>query len=130
MILEITAFLALAIWCYLALGRGGFYRCAERDDASPPAPAAWPRIAVVIPARDEAAVIGRCLGSLVRQDYPGTWSVILVDDNSSDATAHAAQSAAADGAARNRLTIVPGTALPRGWTGKLWALSQGISAAG
>jgi hopene-associated glycosyltransferase HpnB len=128
MIFEITAFLALAIGCYLALGRGGFYRCAERDDGMPPPPAVWPRIAVVIPARDEAAVIGQCLGSLLRQDYQGTWSVIVVDDNSSDGTAHAAQSAAA--AARNRLTIVSGTALPRGWTGKLWAVSQGVAAAG
>jgi hopene-associated glycosyltransferase HpnB len=128
MIFEITAFLALAVGCYLALGRGGFYRCAERDDGMPPPPAVWPRIAVVIPARDEAAVIGQCLGSLLRQDYQGTWSVIVVDDNSSDGTAHAAQSAAA--AARNRLTIVSGTALPRGWTGKLWAVSQGVAAAG
>jgi hopene-associated glycosyltransferase HpnB len=129
MIFEITAVLALAIWCYLALGRGGFYRCAERDDATPPLPAARPRIAVVIPARDEAAVIGRCLGSLLRQDYQGTCSVIVVDDNSSDGTADAAQSAAATGDARHRLRIVSGTALPRGWTGKLWALSQGIAAA-
>jgi hopene-associated glycosyltransferase HpnB len=129
MIFEITAFLALAIWCYLALGRGGFYRCAERDDGVPPPPAVWPRIAVVIPARDEAAVIGRCLDSLLRQDYQGTWSVIVVDDNSSDGTAHAARSAAADRDARNRLMIVSGTALPGGWTGKLWALSQGIAAA-
>jgi hopene-associated glycosyltransferase HpnB len=129
MIFEITAFLALSIWCYLALGRGGFYRCAERDDGTPPPPAVWPRIAVVIPARDEAAVIGRCLGSLLRQDYQGTWSVIVVDDNSSDATAHVARSTTADRDAGNRLTVVSGTALPRGWTGKLWALSQGIAAA-
>lgn len=129
MILEITAFLALAIWCYLALGRGGFYRCAERDDGTPPLPAVWPLIAVIIPARDEAGVIGRCLGSLLHQDYQGVWSVIVVDDNSSDGTANVARGAAADGDARNRLTIVPGAALPRGWTGKLWALSQGIAAA-
>jgi hopene-associated glycosyltransferase HpnB len=129
MILEITAFLALAIWCYLALGRGGFYRCAERDGGVPPSPAVWPRIAVVIPARDEAGVIGRCLGSLLSQDYQGVWSVVLVDDNSSDGTANVARSAAADRDARNRLTIVPGATLPRGWTGKLWALSQGIAAA-
>jgi hopene-associated glycosyltransferase HpnB len=128
MILEITAFLALAIWCYLALGRGGFYRCAERDGGTPPRPEVWPRIAVVIPARDEAGVIGRCLGSLLHQDYPGAWSVIVVDDNSSDGTANVARSAAADRDAQNRLTIVPGAELPRGWTGKLWALSQGIAA--
>src|SRR5215472_5761896 len=128
MIFEITAFLALSIWCYLALGRGGFYRCAERDDGTPPPPAVWPPIAVVIPARDEAAVIGRCLGSLLSQDYQGTWSIIVVDDNSSDGTAHVARGAAADRDAGNRLTIVSGSALPRGWTGKLWALSQGIAA--
>jgi hopene-associated glycosyltransferase HpnB len=129
MILEFTAFLALAIWCYLALGRGGFWRCAERDDGTPPPPAIWPRIAVVIPARDEAGVIARCLGSLLTQDYQGTWSVIVVDDNSGDGTAAVASDAAADRDAQNRLRIVPGAALPRGWTGKLWALSQGIAAA-
>jgi hopene-associated glycosyltransferase HpnB len=129
MIFGIMAFLALAVWCYLAVGRGGFWRCAERDDGAPPSPGVWPRIAVVIPARDEADVIGRCLGSLLRQDYPGAWSVIVVDDNSSDGTADMARSAAADRDARNRLTIVPGAALPHGWTGKLWALGQGIAAA-
>jgi hopene-associated glycosyltransferase HpnB len=128
MIFEITAFLALAIWCYLALGRGGFWRCVERDDATPPEPAAWPRVAVVIPARDEADVIGECLGSLLTQDYPGAWSVIVVDDNSGDGTADVARRTASD-CDPNRLTIVPGAALPRGWTGKLWALSQGTAAA-
>jgi hopene-associated glycosyltransferase HpnB len=129
MIFEITAFLALAIWCYLALGRGGFWRCAERDDGAPPPPAVWPRIAVVVPARDEADVIGECLGSLLSQDYPGAWPVIVVDDNSSDGTANVARRAASDRDMPNRLTIVPGAALPGGWTGKLWALSQGIAAA-
>ncbi len=129
MIFEITAFLALAIWCYVALGRGGFWRCAERDDGIPPPPAVWPGVAVIIPARDEADVIGQCIGSLLGQDYPGSWSVIMVDDNSGDGTANVAQRAASDCDAQNRLTIVPGTALPRGWTGKVWALSQGIAAA-
>jgi len=129
MIFEITAFLALAIWCYVALGRGGFWRCAERDGGAPPPPAVWPGVAVIIPARDEADVIGQCLGSLLRQDYPGSWSVIVVDDNSGDGTTDVAQRAASDCDAQNRVTIVPGTALPRGWTGKVWALSQGIAAA-
>jgi hopene-associated glycosyltransferase HpnB len=129
MIFEITAFLALAMWCYVALGRGGFWRCAERDDGTPPPPAVWPGVAVIIPARDEADVIGQCLVSLLGQDYPGSWSVIMVDDNSGDGTANVAQRAASDCDARNRLTIVPGAALPHGWTGKLWALSQGIAAA-
>ena len=129
MVLEITAFLALAIWSYLALGRGGFWRCAERDDGHPRPPAAWPRVAVVIPARDEAGGIDRCLISLFSQDYPGPWSVILVDDNSGDGTANIAQRVAADCNAQNRITIVCGKPLPCGWTGKLWALSQGIAVA-
>jgi hopene-associated glycosyltransferase HpnB len=129
MVFDITAFLALAIWLYLAVGRGGFWRCTECDDGAPPPPGVWPRIAVVIPARDEADVIDRCLGSLLSQDYPGPWSVILVDDNSGDGTASIARRTASDCGSGDRLTIVSGTALPHGWTGKLWALSQGIAAA-
>ena len=129
MVFEITAFLALAIWFYLAIGRGGFWRCADRDDGHPCPPAAWPRLAVVIPARDEAEGIGRCLNSLLSQDYPGSWSVILVDDNSCDGTADVARRAAADCGAQKQVMIISGMTLPRGWTGKLWALSQGVAAA-
>lgn len=129
MIFDITALLALAIWSYLAVARGGFWRCAERDDGAPPPPRAWPRIAVVIPARDEAELIGRCLGSLFNQDYPGPWSVILVDDDSGDGTASIARRTASDCGSSDLLTIVPGAPLPQGWTGKLWALSQGMAAA-
>jgi hopene-associated glycosyltransferase HpnB len=129
MILEITAFISLAIWCYLAIGRGGFWRLTECDDGHPPLPEAWPRVAIVIPARNEAEVIGKCLGSLLRQDYPGSWSVVLVDDNSDDGTADIARRVAADCDPSAHRTIVSGTALPAGWTGKLWALSQGMAAA-
>jgi hopene-associated glycosyltransferase HpnB len=129
MILEITAFIALAIWSYLAIGRGGFWRLSERDDGDPPPPAAWPRVAIVIPARDEAPVIGNCLSSLLGQDYPGSCPVILVDDNSTDGTADIARCVAAECDPDNRLTIVTGAPLPEGWTGKLWAVSQGMAAA-
>jgi hopene-associated glycosyltransferase HpnB len=128
MVLEIMAFLALAVWSYVAVGRGFFWRCAERDGDDPRPPAIWPRLAVVIPARDEAEGVGRCLDSLLGQDYRGSWSIILVDDNSSDGTADVARRTAAN-YAPERLTIVPGAPLPRGWTGKLWALRQGIAAA-
>jgi hopene-associated glycosyltransferase HpnB len=129
MILEITAFISLAIWSYLAIGRGGFWRCSERDDGDPHLPEVWPRVAVVIPARDEAPVIGNCLSSLLRQDYPGPWSVVMVDDNSGDGTTDIARRVATECDMHKRLTIVPGTSLPQGWTGKLWALSQGMEAA-
>jgi hopene-associated glycosyltransferase HpnB len=129
MILEITAFIALAIWSYLAVFRGGFWRLTERDDGDPPSPAAWPRVAIVIPARDEAEVIGKCLTSLLGQDYPGPCAVVLVDDNSTDGTADIARRAAAECDPDGRLTIVTGAPLPEGWTGKLWAVSQGMTAA-
>jgi hopene-associated glycosyltransferase HpnB len=129
MILAITAFTSLAIWSYLALGRGGFWRLSERDDGDPPAPEAWPPVAIVIPARDEAEVIGNCLSSLLRQDYPGPCSVVVVDDNSADGTADIAARIAAECARERRLTIVSGQPLPEGWTGKLWAVSQGMAAA-
>jgi len=127
MTFEIVAFLALGVWVYLAVGRGAFWRCAERDDATPEAPAAWPRVAVVIPARDEAEGIGACVESLIGQDYPGPFKVVVVDDNSSDGTAAAARHAAARCGGADRLTVLSGAPLPRGWTGKPWALRQGIA---
>ena len=84
---------------------------------------------VVIPARNEADGVGECVGSLLRQDYRGLKSVVLVDDESTDGTADVARRAAAACGAADRLTIVPGTPLPKGWTGKLWAMRQGIAAA-
>jgi len=121
------ALLALAIWTYLLLGRGGFWRCAERDDRNAPAadPVRWPRVVAVVPARNEADVIARSVASLARQEYPGPFSVVLVDDNSDDGTLAQARELAANVA--GRLAIVQGAPLPAGWTGKLWAVSQGIA---
>ncbi|HEY8613249.1 MAG TPA: glycosyltransferase, partial [Roseomonas sp.] len=77
-----------AVWLTLLLFRGGFWLARERDDRdTPPDPANWPRVVAVVPARDEADVIARSIGSLLRQDYPGPFSVVLVDDGSSDGTA-------------------------------------------
>jgi hopene-associated glycosyltransferase HpnB len=123
------ALLALAIWLYLLLGRGGFWRCAQRDGRDEPAgePERWPGVAAVVPARNEADMIPRSVASLLRQDYPGDFSVILVDDNSEDATLAAARELRAG--ASVPLEIVQGAALPSGWTGKLWAISQGIARA-
>jgi hopene-associated glycosyltransferase HpnB len=129
MIIETTAFAALVIWSYLAIGRGGFWRCTERDHGDPHPPEAWPRVAVVVPARDEAEVIGKCLSSLLCQDYSGPCSVVLVDDNSTDGTADIARRAATECDQQDRLTVVSGAPLPEGWTGKLWAVSQGMTAA-
>ena len=124
--------ISLVIWLYLLIGRGGFWLSAERDD-KPFAPAAdpqtWPDVAVVIPARDEADGIAACIGSLLAQDYPGECNIVLVDDGSTDGTAAIAQQAAADADALERLEVVTGRPLPAGWTGKLWAVRQGVEAA-
>jgi hopene-associated glycosyltransferase HpnB len=120
--------LALAVWIYLVLARGGFWLCRERDDVRAPLPAVPSQIAVVVPARDEAENIAQSITSLLQQDYPAL-SVLLVDDGSTDGTADiAGRTAAAIGKA-DRLTIVTGSPLPPRWTGKLWAVKQGIAAA-
>ena len=131
MILEALALLSLAIWGYLLLGRGGFWLGRERDDAAAAAlasPSVWPEIVAVIPARDEAQSIGESVGSLLRQDYPGRLSLVVVDDQSSDGTAEAARAAAEAAGAAARLDVVAGGERPPGWTGKLWAMRQGLAA--
>ncbi|HZU89740.1 MAG TPA: glycosyltransferase [Stellaceae bacterium] len=117
----------VAIWTYLLFFRGGFWR-VRRDD--PPAPPAVPlrSVVAVVPARDEAAVIGRAVVSLLGQSHPGL-RIVLIDDQSSDGTADIARAAAAALGAGDRLSICRGTPVPRGWTGKLWAMQQGVAAA-
>lgn len=114
---------ALAVW--LALTLTGFWTCSQRDEAGPYVePAHWPDVVAVIPARNEADVIARSLGSVAAQDYPGALRIVLVDDNSNDGTGGIAR-----GLALPRVTILEGQPLGPGWTGKLWALHQGIAAA-
>ncbi|HEY7851484.1 MAG TPA: glycosyltransferase, partial [Caulobacteraceae bacterium] len=118
------ACVALIAWLYLLAGRGMFWRGTERDDLAAPAqPAAWPAVIAVVPARDEADVVGRAMTSLRLQDYPGAFSIVLVDDNSSDGTADAARAARGT----KPLEVIAGAPLVDGWTGKLWAQSQGVT---
>ena len=121
--------MVLAIWLYLLLGRGLFWLGRERDDGTAAGQGSWPSVMAVIPARDEAECVGDTVASLLRQDYPGEFRVILVDDQSRDGTAQVAREAAAALGAAERLTVVSGRALPGGWTGKLWAQSQGVEVA-
>ncbi|MGI8527261.1 MAG: glycosyltransferase [Pseudolabrys sp.] len=118
----------VAIWLYLLAGRGQFWRGPVRDVAHLPAwPADWPSVAVIIPARNEAAFIGSSVQSLVRQDYRGSLTIIVVDDNSNDDTAKVVLQASETNRGRP-VTAIRGSSPPVGWTGKLWALSQGIAA--
>jgi hopene-associated glycosyltransferase HpnB len=123
---DLIASMVLAIWLYLLAGRGAFWLAAERDDDAPSWDGPWPAIAAIIPARDEAETVGDTVASLLRQKYPGEFAVILVDDQSRDATARVAREAAAALGAADRLTVLAGRPLPAGWTGKLWAQHQGV----
>ena len=123
---DLIASIVLAIWLYLIAARGGFWRLAERDDAPVSPPGAWPAVTTVIPARDEAECVGQTVTSLLRQNYPGALTVIVVDDQSRDGTADVARGAATLIGAGERLTVLPGRPLPAGWTGKLWAQQQGV----
>lgn len=123
------AAVSFLIWLYCILFRGGYWRANVTGDRAAPPLSAWPRIVAVIPARNEAGSIARSLTSLLRQDYPGRFSVILVDDNSDDATAAIAARLPQQIASPVPLTVLHGEPLPEGWTGKLWALEQGIATA-
>jgi hopene-associated glycosyltransferase HpnB len=126
MILSALGALTFVIWLVLLMGRDMFWLTREQDTrAMPPEPQAWPDVVAVVPARDEADVIARSVGSLLAQDYPGSFRVILVDDQSSDGTARIARALGSD-----RLEVLTGARLARGWTGKLWAVSQGVARAG
>lgn len=127
--IDTIALISLAIWLYLMFGRGGFWLASERDDWTVAEPGAWPRVTIVVPARNEANYIGESISALLRQDYPGRWDLILVDDDSGDGTGEMARRTAVRLQEGHRLQVVRGRALPGGWTGKLWALKQGIDLA-
>ena len=124
---EVLAVFCASVWIYLLAVHGRFWLASIRDSGAPTPPTRWPPVAAVIPARNEAEVIGASLQSLLRQNYPGPLNITVVDDESSDGTAAIAGRAAA-GADRS-LTVLKGRAPPSGWTGKLWAIEQGVAAA-
>lgn len=118
----------LAIWLYMLAGRGGFWRASRLDVKTEPQATAQSRVAVVIPARNEVESVGRCVASLLSQ-RTGSLHIYLVDDASSDGTADAARDVAEKAQRGGDLTVISGRPLPPGWTGKLWAVQQGIECA-
>jgi hopene-associated glycosyltransferase HpnB len=117
------AALALLIWLYLLLAHGRFWH--SEPELTPSRPDAAPAVAVVVPARDEAPLIESSLRSLLAQDYAGPLRVIVVDDASRDGT-----SAIARGIGDPNLVVLDGQPRPAGWSGKLWAVAQGLAETG
>src|ERR1700704_2624400 len=125
MVANLIALAAVTGWIYLVTARGGFWLSTEWEPEGR-GPTMCVPVVVIIPARDEADGIGEAVHSLLRQDYLGPFSIVVVDDQSIDDTADAARRAAVAAGAAGRLTILSGAPLPEGWTGKLWAMNQGI----
>ena len=124
----LLAAIPLAIWIYLFLARGNFWQVREEETRQEPL-LNWPRVAAVVPARNEAGTIAQTVSSLAKQDYPGEFSIVVIDDHSEDGTGALARKAAAESGAAERIAIHSAADLPPGWTGKLWALNEGAQAA-
>ena len=153
--LSVAAAVAAAVWAYLVVGHGGYWRTSQWLPRVAGAPDRWPDVVAVVPARNEAAMLPVTLPALLGQDYPGPLSVILVDDASTDGTAKVAATLgrgsdrplrvvagtptpepaeAPDNAQAPDHAQAPDTAGPHGgdgrWAGKVWAMAQGLRAAG
>lgn len=126
--------LSLSIWLGLLAFRGQFWRSEpqlEQDEAASidHETTSYPAVCAVIPARNEADMLPISLRSLLKQHYPGSFTLILVDDHSTDGTAAVAQQVAQEFGQSHPLQILSAAPLPPGWTGKLWALEQGTQKA-
>jgi hopene-associated glycosyltransferase HpnB len=128
--LSIACTAAAVAWLYLVTAHGGYWRTSQRLPRVSGEPDAWPDVVAVVPARNEAEMLPVTLPALLGQDYPGALTVIVVDDGSSDGTGEVAARIAA-GAGRP-LRVISGTPPPDGerWAGKVWAMAQGLRAAG
>jgi hopene-associated glycosyltransferase HpnB len=130
MILDLAAACTVAIWLYLIFGRGLFWKLNKPRESEGPRPVqSSKRVAIVIPARNEAECVGASIASLLSQDYSEPYHIFLVDDHSHDGTADAALSAAREADKPDLLTAIRARSLPEGWTGKLWALAEGVDRA-
>jgi hopene-associated glycosyltransferase HpnB len=129
-LLEILAGLSLLVWLVLFFAWGAFWQIWEwdADRRSSPEPELWPSVTAIVPARNEAATIVQVVRALAKQDYPGQFTVIVVDDHSDDRTADIARQAAAEAGASAHVSVFSAPPLEPGWTGKLWAMHRGVSA--
>ncbi|MBD2516453.1 glycosyltransferase [Nostoc sp. FACHB-973] len=125
--------LSLTIWLGLLCFWGQFWRLDQQLEVETlyttslqSATSLQSVVCAVVPARNEAELIPISLRSLLLQDYPGSLDVFLVDDRSTDRTANFAEGVAHAVGKPQQLHIISGEPLPPGWSGKLWAVEQGI----
>ncbi len=132
MFLEICLVISLLTWVYLWCGRDAFWSTAISLPSVadlPSGPEIWPTVHVVVPARNEASMLPATLPVLLKQRYPGEFQIFLVDDQSRDGTADVARRIASGQGSSAKVTVVETAAgPPDGWSGKLWALEQGLRA--
>ena len=126
---ELLAALSLAAWLYLVFAHGRFWLGDQRLDGRAPAPARWPDVVAVVPARDEADLVPRTVRALLDQEYAGRLRIVLVDDESADGTGDAARDTAKGHPNGARLEVVRTAERPSGWVGKMWAVESGVRAA-
>ena len=123
--------LSLLGWLYLLTGRSGFWRARPRiEDERSAAPAVWPAVVAIMPARNEAEHVGKTLRSLLDQEYAGRLGIVLIDDGSEDGTRAIAERLKGKALGAGRLEVIAARPLPPGWTGKLWAMAEGLAHAG
>jgi hopene-associated glycosyltransferase HpnB len=129
-IVNLLGIITFAIWLHLFFGRGWFWRVRkmDADRSSIEAVQNWPSVVAIVPARNEAETIQEVLTSLVRQDYPGKFSIVIVDDHSEDATASIANQVSQESGTAAQVVVLSAAELQPGWTGKLSALNSGVSA--
>ncbi|AUB41230.1 Glycosyltransferase, catalytic subunit of cellulose synthase and poly-beta-1,6-N-acetylglucosamine synthase [Nostoc flagelliforme CCNUN1] len=121
--------LSLTIWLGLLCFWGQFWRTDQQLEVTETQLESLPVVCAVVPARNEAELLPTTLRSLLLQDYPGSFNVFLVDDRSTDQTANFAEGVAHAVGKPQQLHIISGESLPSGWSGKLWAVEQGIKSA-
>jgi hopene-associated glycosyltransferase HpnB len=124
-ILGALATVSLVVWIYLLLFRGWFWAADQELDPDQAEPVEWPGVVALVPARNEADVIGETLDTLLDQDYPGPFQIVLIDDHSDDGTARTARAVAKQSGRAERFHLARGEPLPAGWSGKVWAQAQG-----
>ncbi len=124
-----VVFLSLLIWVGLLTLWGQFWRTDQQLNVTETQLEKVPSVCAIVPARNEADLLPKTLRSLLCQNYPGSFTIFLVDDQSTDRTAEVAQQTAQALYKNQQLHVITSQPLPAGWSGKLWAIEQGINKA-